>query len=167
MNESDFEAELRALIPAKPSARVEAAIGRELSEKQSHPAPVVPASGVLIQRTSWQLGRWWYRLAWAAAGGAVAAAMLLIPAIPSRKTAGHDPVVSAPAPEPEVFEPVASDRQLLASQDGGVVYDEETGPSQIVQYSSVERYSWTNAAGALVEVEVPREDLVMIPVSYQ
>jgi hypothetical protein len=48
------------------------------------------------------------------------------------------------------------------------VYDEDQQPAQVLNYAAIERYVWANpATGARLEVEVPREERVLIPVSFQ
>ena len=70
--------------------------------------------------------------------------------------------------EPAWFEPAESAREMIAAEDGGMVFDDEREPAQVVRLSSVERHAWANpATGAWVEVEVPREDVVLMPVAFQ
>jgi hypothetical protein len=168
MSESEFETELRALQPASPTAALEVAIGRELAET-SRPLTQRPTSGLIVKPSRTGFADWWPRLAWAGAGAVAAVAVVTLSTIqrPPARSGGALPAAQVHLEEPTLFEPLESAREVIASEDAGVVYDDETGASQIVRYSSMERHSWTNAAGALVEVEVPREDLLIIPVSYQ
>jgi hypothetical protein len=171
MNESDFEAELRGLRAAPPSPGLELAIARELAEAASAPRAIAvrPAAGIIVRpekRSRFLLGG----LAWAF-GGAALAALAILTAPPSWTQRG---VVSdkggAPveAMETAYFEPFESAREVVATETSEIFYDADDAPSQVIRYSSVERHSWTNpTTGALVEVEVPREDFFLVPVSYQ
>jgi hypothetical protein len=172
MNESDFEAELRAIRPAPPSPGLELAIARELAleaELAPRALAVRPAAGIIVrpeQRSRFFLGG----LAWAF-GGAVLAALAIFAAPPSwtgRGVLSGKSGASVAAVETAYFEPFESAREVVATETSEIFYDGDDAPSQVIRYSSVERHSWTNpATGALVEVEVPREDFFLVPVSYQ
>lgn len=169
MSESEFEAELRTLRPAPPSPALELAIARELALAAPRAIVVRPASGVIVRpekRPRFFLGG----LAWAF-GGAALAALAILTAPPSwigRVASNHQPGPPVEAAEPAYFEPLESAREVLATETSDIFYDGVDGPSQVVRYTSVERHSWTNpTTGALVEVEVPREDFLLIPVAYQ
>jgi hypothetical protein len=176
MSESEFEAELRTLHPAPPSNTLELAIARELEGGPRAVAVRAPASGTIVRAEP--RASFWGGLLWALGGAAVAAITIL--AWPAGH--GHDsgplasnhpvtPVTPPSSVQPaatEYFEPLESARQVVATEESEIFYDGADGPSQVVRYSSVERHSWTNpTTGALVEVEVPREDLLLVPVSYQ
>lgn len=168
MSESDFEAELRALRPAPPSPALELAIARELAEAP-RTLVVRPAAGIIVRpekRSRFLLGG----LAWAFGGAAVAAVAIL--AAPLSWTGRGVTAAKSTAPveavEPEFFEPLESEREVVATDTSEIFHDEEDGPSQVIRYSSVERHRWTNpATGAVVEVEVPREDFFLVPLAYQ
>ncbi|HEV7402135.1 MAG TPA: hypothetical protein VGO11_04380 [Chthoniobacteraceae bacterium] len=168
MNESEFEDELRALRPASPSPTLELEIARELT---GAPRSVVvrPAAGIIVRpekRSRFFLGG----LAWAL-GGAAVAALAMLTAPPSWLGRGVSPGKSgAPVETMELayFEPLESAREVVATETSEIFYDDDAGASQVVRTSSVERHSWTNpTTGAVVEVEVPREDFVLVPVAYQ
>jgi hypothetical protein len=169
MNESDFEAELRGLRPGAPSPELELAIARELQEPVPRPLAVRPAAGIIVRpekRSRFLLGG----LAWAF-GGAALAALAIFAALPSwtgRGAASGKSGAPVEAAETAYFEPLESAREVVATDTSEIFYDADDAPSQVVRYSSVERHSWTNpATGALVELEVPREDFFLVPVSYQ
>ncbi len=168
MNESEFEDELRALRPAPPSPALELAIAREL-ETAPRALAVRPAAGIIVRpekRSRFFLGGF----AWAFGGAAVAAVAMLSAPPAWTGLGGHGGKSGAPiaAVETPYFEPLESDREVVATETSEIFYDDEAGPSQVVRYSSVERHSWTNpSTGALVEVEVPREDFFLVPVASQ
>jgi hypothetical protein len=162
MNESDLETELRALQPARPSPSLEAAIARELSAEPRTLA-LRPTAGIIVRPERRRGFNLWRGFGWAFAGAAAAFAVLA-----SIPTATHKGAEPASAKEAAYFEPLESAREFIAADQSEILYDGEDGPAQLVRYSSVERHSWTNpTTGALVELEVPREDLFLVPVSYQ
>ena len=55
----------------------------------------------------------------------------------------------------------------MAAEDGGIVYDDNQA-THLVRYTTLERHAWTDlATGAHLEVEVPRVDVVLMPVAMQ
>jgi hypothetical protein len=171
MNESDFELEMRELRPAPPSDRLGTAIARELGNSRA--LATRPTSGVVV-RTQVRRAGFWNGLAWAVGGAALAVACfsLFLPEARPVLEAGRNAAAPGGLAEPEAtetyFEPTESATELVFADESGVFYDGEDGPSQMVRYSSIERHRWTNpSTGALVELEVPREDILLVPVSYQ
>ena len=58
--------------------------------------------------------------------------------------------------------------EVIGAQRQGFSFTKDGVPAEVVRYSSIERRSWTNPkTDARVEVSVPREDVVLIPVSVQ
>lgn len=163
MNPSDFEEHLRAFRPAAPSAKVARVVEVELTQI----SPSCSASGVLSAPPENPLRRFLGGLCWAV-GGAAAAIIIAGSVGDARHSSRDARTAAAPAGEPSYFEQTGTERELLWAEASDVVYDDEEQPSQVVSYSSVERYTWTNpTTGALVEVEVPRQDVVLMPVSFQ
>ncbi len=174
MNESDPENEWRALQPVLPTAALEAAIARDLAYGER--ALAVTSSGAdsrlarpasnLLTRSPEPGASWLGRLGWmfggALAGGALAAAVLW--AAP-----WHAALATAKPQEALPFWPLESAREIVAAQpEEAVNYADPDGPTQLVRYSSIERRVWENpATGARLEVEVPREDLLRVPVPFQ
>ena len=169
MNESDFENALRKLSPAAPPARLEQAIARELTKATLSLAPRVhQLSGKIIRTKERPLSRLFFGLCWATGGAAVAliAAFGLGLLHTPQTTPVAQPTLVAKAEN--IFEATESSRELLETEDSGLIYTEEQEPNRVVRYNSMERYVWANpATGAQVEVEVPREDVVLVPVSFQ
>lgn len=161
MNDTELEESLRRLAPAAPSAALEERVAAALTR----PAGGSLTAGVLPGRAERLRRSFWPGLLWALSGAAVGClAMLAIyPANSSSQTTAK----TQPAPA-SVFVPAESAREMVSSEEAGTVYDQDNQPSTLMRYTSIERYTWTNpATGALVEVEVPREDVVAVPASYQ
>ena len=158
-NEPDFENQLRALRPIAPSPALEENIARQLA-----------ARATVIQRHEAEgdapslFDRIFPGLRWALAGAAAAAAVFL--------TMNHfqqQKVVPAGSSAAERdFEAVEVTRDLVAAEDGGVVYEAEEEPARVVRYTTLERHVWTHpVTGARLEVEIPREDIVLVPIAMQ
>ena len=178
MNDSDFEDQLRALSPAAPSADLAERIGRQLAATplSARTAGVLPRPA----RTAPGFG-WLRNLGWAIAGAAATfAAMLTFSSAPrneaaSAETSFNAPVVAAtqvaeekPAEEEQAFEPTESSRELIAVDDSKELLETEDGPVREVRYTYLERLAWAHpGTGARLEVEVPREDVYLLPVSLQ
>lgn len=170
-NEPDLEKELRTLRPASPSTRLEDRIARDLGPKEMlivEPRTVaVATSGVLVRKE--EQGFWmpWLRgLGWALAGAVAAVAIVWT----LHRTQELSPSTSATLAEAsdENFLPAESEREILEADESGILYAEGEEPMRQVRFLSIERYAWTNPeSGARVEVEVPREDIVLMPVAMQ
>jgi hypothetical protein len=173
MNESELERQLLRLRPRAPSPELEGRIAAELGA----PAPVrpqVPAAGVLGRPVEPSWTRFLPNLGWAAAG--LAAGVVLVVSLQQGTSQTGSPAPAAavaqhtPAREEDeaLFEPEESAREVVSSDAPEILYDAENEPAQVVRYSSLERHTWTNrVTGARVEIEMPREDVLFLPVSYQ
>lgn len=148
MNETDLENELRALRPASPSPdlarRIAAALEPEGASRHR-------------QHRAWPAFTWWMeRLLWAGAGAGAAlvfaGALLHHPAKPSQAVVQQKP---APAPDAQVSE------QPLDWTDEGVRFINDEIPARLLRRVTLERHR--SADG--VEVQVPREDVIVMPVA--
>jgi hypothetical protein len=164
MNDSELEDQLRSLRPAAPSPELGQRIARELAAVNG-----APCAGVIVRpaRDAGHTWRWLRDLAWACAGAGVAlvSATLLSP---SEKA--PQPLASAPVPveRADAFEPEGTTHELLAARDSDQLLDTADGLVREVRYSFRERHAWTNPrTGARMEIEVPREDVHLLPVSLQ
>ena len=168
INEPEFENQLRALRPVAPSPALEESIARQLA---SHRAiAMVEARATVIRCREVQadapsfFDRTFPGLRWALAGAAAAAVVFL--------TMNHfrGPVVS-PATQSVAerdFEAVEITRDLVAAEDGGLVYEGEEEPARLVRYTTLEHHVWKHpVTGARLEVEIPREDIVLVPIAMQ
>jgi hypothetical protein len=107
---------------------------------------------------------------WACAGAAAALAVLAL--LPGRHT--------TPAPTNTASEPVATaattnafehdetTHELVSTQGSDELVETDDGPAREVRYTYLERHEWSNPhTGARVYLEVPREDVYLLPVSLQ
>ena len=169
-NESEFETQLRALRPLAPSPALEENISRHLAPSRALATVGVPAA--IVRRREMEIGRPAFfdrifpGLRWAFAGAA--AAVAVIAAISHfDKPAAAPSVAPLAAAEPD-FEPEDITHELVSAEDGGVIYEDEQEPARVVRYTTLEHHVWTHPlTGARLEVEVPREDIVLMPVAMQ
>ena len=169
-NESDFENQLRTLRPSAPSPALEESIARQLGSQRA--IATVEARSAVLQRRELKmdapglLDRIFPGLRWALAGAAGAAAVFL--AICHFQPPMVSPALpSVAALEPD-FEPVEVTRDFVAAEDGGLVFEDEENPSRVVRYTTLEHHVWTHpVTGARLEVEIPREDVVLVPIAMQ
>jgi hypothetical protein len=184
MKESEFEAELRSLKPVQAGSRLAERIAAELASGKDLVASkalalnpdrrldaLTPTAGLLArpQRSSpWSL---WPGLGWALGGAAVAVAVLFVirPGIREQAAAPGLQEALQPAAIALNEEPDESVDELIEAEDEGLVYDsEESQPQRQVRLKYLERHTWTNSeSGAVIEFEVPREDVVWMPVAMQ
>jgi hypothetical protein len=159
MNESEFEQQLRGIKPAGPRRIVEERIAAELA-----PAP---ASGTLpLPARSW-LNRLLPGLGWSALGAA-AGIIAILGFDLNRETAAAPKTLGTPGEITAAAQPdVELEQELLDVADAGIVDAEADGLARVVRYESLERRRWTDQDGAVTVVELPREDLVFVPVSFQ
>jgi len=158
-NESDFERELRALRAVTPSTALGDRIAREMS------VPAAATTEADVPRSPWL--RVFTGLGWAVAGAAATIATLAATDAFRTHSVPTPPTASTEAVKSE-FEPVGVTRELIAAEDGGFVSDDTQEPTRLVRYTTLERHTWTDpATGAQLQVEVPREDMILMPVAMQ
>lgn len=154
MNDTEFEKLLRAIKPAEPGAAFERQIAFELSA--SEPKVENPTTEGWL---SWLVSR----LGWAALGATTA---LTISAVLRTETTAPQPLgTTSTSPSMPTF--IQRSAEILNANDEGITLDGEQGMARQVRFTSIERSAWVDATGAEMLVEVPREELVLIPVSYQ
>lgn len=171
MNESELETELRRFAPAPPGAALESRIAADLQTLVPPARTVVPTAGT-IQRVETPRPAWWRAFvpafAWASAGALAATAIVMALHFSPTAPAPLAQTTPAVADDENFFEPVDAQTEVVAEDEPEYVFDPENGPAQILRTSTLERYTWSNpATGALVEIELPREDVVVIPVAFQ
>ena len=150
-------AQLAGLRPARPWPELRARIAAELArEPRDRVAPSPPRP----------LGAIGERLAWAA-GGAVAAslAFLLAGVVP----AGHEPAavatVAAPGPaELAAARPPRVRDEAVSWSDEGIRFVDELTPARVLRRKVIERHL---AGDGAAEVQVPREDVIFLPVALR
>jgi len=160
MNDSEFEDELRNLLPpAAPSTGLRARIDRELNAPHTIPHHSGQFRFVRLLRD----------FSWACAG-AIAALLALAflplrPANATSKPASPAPVAQAGT---SAFEHEESSKELLNAEDSDQVVETDDGPAREVRYNYRERHEWANPqTGARIVLEVPREDVYLMPVALQ
>ncbi|MEK0450456.1 MAG: hypothetical protein RL088_2724 [Verrucomicrobiota bacterium] len=157
MKDSELESQLLSLRPVEPSPTLEQRIARDLA---GH-APA-PATGSL-RREGGGWARWIFsRLAWAASGAV--AALVISHATSGGTTAPVRNGNSSNATGPLVVQETS---EVLNMNNEGLTVDAEHGLARVVRLTSIERRSWVDATGAEITTEKPREELVLVPVTYQ
>jgi hypothetical protein len=150
MNEHDIESLLTSLSPARPSAALVERVDRELEQDLSWARAPKRKSPT-----------WWTPVMWSSLGAA--AAVLVMSALP-----GEEASTSSLAQNSSVM-PVSTIREVVDAQDQGIQYNDISRlPEQHVKLVSLERHAWIDPRdGAHITVELPREDSVVLPVSFQ
>lgn len=169
-NEPEFENQLRALRPVAPSPALGENIARELASLRMLATVEIPAA--IVRRRDLEIEqptffeRLFPGLRWALAGAAAAVAVLGAIHHFDQPTAGPSaPAVAATEPD---FEAEDITHELVSAEDGGVIYEDDQEPARLVRYTTLEHHVWTHPlTGARLEVEVPREDIVLIPIAMQ
>ena len=171
-NEPEFENELRALRPLAPSPALEEGIARQLATQRA--LVTVEKNAAVIPRRELDLEiarpgffeRIFPGLRWACAGAAAAVAIVF--AIHRfDKPEASSSATSLAVAEAD-FEPESIARDIVTAEDQGIIYEDDAEPARLVRYTLVEHRVWTHpVTGARLEVEVPREDLVLVPVAMQ
>lgn len=176
MNESEFENELRALRPVAPNPALEQRIGTALRDADALDTQIEAEAALRVAHGSSESSttlrdafrEWLQRLGWALAGAAAAVAIMTIA---NRPTPSRSPEIaaSAPATDASVAAVAAGgESELVDAEQTGILYTEGAEPFRQMRFRSLERYAWTDPdTGARIEVEVPREDIVTMPVAMQ
>ena len=167
MNDTEFETHLRGLLhPVAPSPELRERIREDLCTA----AVKRPAySGTLPRPKRSFLYILLRDFGWACAGAAAVLTVLAL--LPSKRTPSSMPgetttaVATAPT---NTFEHDETTNELVAAQDSEQLVETNDGPAREVHYTYLERHAWSNPhTGARVYLEVPREDVYLLPVSLQ
>jgi hypothetical protein len=173
MNESDLEAALRKMRPARVSDALRNAVEAEISQMcvETRVPRVCATSGSqgftdgilqLVFRTGLTLGT----------AAVLACAIVGLRTDTRDADRGSAPML-AERPEvdrlqPQSFLQVASSRELIDAGDEEMLYPPASEPAVRVRFRSIERHAWADMErGAFIAIEVPREDVLLIPVSMQ
>jgi len=179
MNDSEFENHLRGLLrPIAPAVELRERIGEELASMPKRASIYSgrierPAKGGFFAMLIRDFG-------WACVGAAAAVAVLVLwpsfqktspkvaqttPAVPEASTL----VASNSAPAPtNAFEHDETTNELVSTQGSDQLVETDDGPAREVRYTYLERHEWSNPhTGARVYLEVPREDVYLLPVALQ
>jgi hypothetical protein len=162
MNESDLEAELRALRPVATSPALASRINRDLAESAKvvppSPAPVAPEESILAKILR--------PLFWTTIGATAAIAVMSSrgPVEQPANPRASAPIAIAPAPDPTP----ETTRELLGTQQSDIRYEKDRGLVREVRASYLEHVAWTDQrTGGRVEVSIPREDVYLQPIAMQ
>ncbi|ACB74937.1 hypothetical protein [Opitutus terrae] len=143
----ELESELRGLMPLAPSHRLRTAIAQELAPNRNHVRYV------------------WWALPIAAA---VALAASQWSADPAAGRLDSPPAGAAAQVPADVFRPVAAENVLLRSEEEGVLTFADGTPARQIRASYVDTITWRNpATNASLTWTLPREEIRVVPVSYQ
>jgi hypothetical protein len=170
-NEPDLEKELRALRPITPSASLERRIAADLAIREiavfEPRTMAVATSGVLVRKEARAPFLPWLRgLGWALTGATAAVALVWL--WPGSREAQPESAQTVANTGSELFLPAESERELLDAEQSEILLAEGEEPVRQFRFRSIERYAWIEPdTGARVEVEVPREDVMLMPVAMQ
>ena len=171
MSESEFEQELRQARPVPVSEGLRRAIEASLEK----PSGLEHRSTAALPRLGSKMGDRWrflfFRTSFALGTAALVACALVgfrtgtrdLDPVPTDLDPGNATVGRA-----SELTPVDSWRELIDAGDEHFFYGAGQEPALRVRLRSVEHHTWSDAqSGALIAVEVPREDILLIPVSMQ
>lgn len=160
--DKQFEKQLRESRPMAASAELRDRVGQAIAARERKQ----------------NLARWRVISGWG--GLAVAAAALITFGIllfngrlevatqsqPEAEDASPPLTVSnTPSADPDAFEPVLAENNLKGRIDEGIVFLDNGLTARRYRYEFVDRVVWRNPAdGAVVEMEIPRDEVVLIPV---
>jgi len=154
MNDNDIESLLTSLSPARPSALLSQRVDHELELDLSW-----------ARAPKKKTPRWLSPVMWSSLGAA--AAVVIMSAQPMAQVGGGTGSVAFQ--ETASVMPMSTIREVVDARDEGIQYNELSRlPEQHVKLVSLERHAWTDPRnGAHFTVEVPYEDSVVLPVSFQ
>lgn len=152
-DDANLENLLRGLKPAAPSATLTQRVDDELK---------LDLSWLQSSRKPHRLPHWLASAGWAAMGAA--AAIAVMSRLPQTETA---PNANTLATTPTVL-PVSTIREWEDVQDEGIHYNPQRLPEQHVTLIARERQTWIDPRdGAQMTVEYPREQKLVLPISFQ
>lgn len=169
MNDTDFEKHLRSLLrPMPPSPELRVRIEENLETRLVQPR----AYAGLIPRPKHNFLQVLLRdFGWACAGAtaAVVACMAFLPLKRTTPSVAAKPAeTSETVTQSNTFEHDETTHELVSTENSDQLIETDDGPAREVRYTYVERQSWSNPhTGARVVLEVPREDVYLLPVSLQ
>jgi hypothetical protein len=176
MNESEFESSLRRFTPVKPSPDMAQSIATTLERRIAHPvsAPAAASRRVPAEPATSPLWVWLDRLLWTTFGATAAVAITLAVRPVSAPTPTAEPAltVTQPASTPAPAAPINSDFQKVLTsnetfdwKDEGIHFDSAGQPMLKLQRTAVEHQAWADVQNAgVVQVEVPRQEVMYVPV---
>ena len=168
MNDTEFENHLRGLLrPAPASAELRARIREDLragvTKPHAYSGRLTPPKRSFLHVLLRDFG-------WACTGAA--AVLAVMATLPTKQTVQNATTAPGEAPatvsQTNTFEHNETTNELVGTQDSDQLVETDGGPAREVRYSYLERHEWSNpSTGARVYLEVPREDVYLLPVSLQ
>jgi hypothetical protein len=73
------------------------------------------------------------------------------------------PIPQPPSPNPSTFSPASFNHKLNGTSDEGVIWNKANRPHRILRMTYMEKVTLKNAKGELIQVEQPREKIIIIP----
>jgi hypothetical protein len=157
-----MEERLRACRPVQPRASLQKGIEHSLGNLERRK-----------RITRWRVISGWGALAAAAAALVIFGLMLFNGRLgmgqnqPVEETVSEPPLVVGETPEesPDAFKPVLAENNLTGRVDEGIVFLKNGLTARRYRYEFIDRVVWKNPSdGAVVEMEIPRDEYVLIPV---
>jgi len=167
MNDTELENHLRDLLrPAAPSPelreRIRGDLGGTMKKLPAYSGTIPRPKRSFTQMLMQNFG-------WACTGAAAVLAVMAV--LPSKQAPVTEiaPVQMAEnTAKTNTFEHDETTNELVATQDSEQLVETTDGPAREVHYTYLERHAWSNPqTGARVYLEVPREDVYLLPVSLQ
>jgi hypothetical protein len=172
MNEFEFENELKSLAPAPASASLGERIERDLRAGRQGSRAVLRAGVIAPIRPRNFFTRIFPAVAWISTG-AVAALLAAAAFRPSQviltPAQTHTEVVSAAPESPSgALGEIETSRELVNATEEDLLVDSNQEPSRRMRFTFIERHTWTDPQfGGSVRMEIPREDVLLVPVAMQ
>jgi hypothetical protein len=155
-----FESELKRIRPSRPSQQVSQDIDQAIRKSEERTR--------VIRWKGWSI---WGGLAVAASILVAFGFSLLNPQMDSMEstlTGESEPLVvngSGAQVDESDFKPVLAQNNLRDRVDEGIVFLKNGMTARKYRYEFVDKVVWRNPAdGAVIEMEVPRDEVVLIPV---
>jgi hypothetical protein len=106
---------------------------------------------------------------WTSLGAAAAVVLMSLASNDDVSGSGDLVVARGSTPSAPSVLPVSTIREVVQAQDEGIRYNSSSRlPEQHMKIVSLERRAWIDPRdGAHITIEVPREDSVVMPVSFQ
>lgn len=158
-----LEAELKSLRPARPSRVLENRIAGELATDGASAPVAAPAKRPAAPRRRLASVHW----LWSAALP-VAAAIALIVFSPGRRARPAAQVTDITPAGEVALKPVAAENVLYSVQDEGLVTLDDGTTARRERLNYVDTITWKNPrTKASLTYTVPREEVRVVPISYQ
>jgi len=86
-------------------------------------------------------------------------------ALPDRGSIAENPSNALDSDQKDSFKPILAENRLTSRIDEGIVFLQNGISARQYRYEFIDRVVWKNPVdGATVEMEVPREEVILVPV---